>query len=217
MNPKFFLNPIDPVTKEKDIAMKGDISTNMTKLGIHMKISGGRYTFLKQRIGDKDKEKTSPKKKEEYRNPTVFFSLVVSSAVDPKEIIERCLHEWTCSRGTKMNIKDLQDINSESMVNLFKVSTLTRKEVILAEPRKILFKAQWLAQDKSGDMMKYDFTMEPDVAIGETLPALPALNLRVQNFKLRGQEVSIFNKLSKRAQMACKSWHLKVACRHATL
>jgi hypothetical protein len=46
-----------------------------------------------------------------------------------------------------MNIKDLQDINSETMVSLFKVSTLTRKEVILAEQKKILIKTQWLAQD----------------------------------------------------------------------
>jgi hypothetical protein len=47
VNPMFVLNPIDPITKEKYIAMKRDILTNMTKLGIHMKISGGGYTFLK--------------------------------------------------------------------------------------------------------------------------------------------------------------------------
>ncbi len=55
--------------------------------------------------------------------------------------------------------------------------------------------------------MNYDFSMEPDMAIGEMLPAL---NLRVKNVKLRGQEMSIFNKLSNRAQMAPKSWHLEV-------
>jgi hypothetical protein len=88
--------------------MKGDISTTMTKLGIHVKISGGRYTFLKQKIWDNDKGKKSSKKKEEYHHPTVYFSLVVSSDVDPKEIIKRCLHEWMCSGGTKMSIKDLQ-------------------------------------------------------------------------------------------------------------
>jgi hypothetical protein len=112
-----------------------------------------------------------------------------------------------------MNIKDLQDINGETVVSLFKVSTLTRKEVILAELKKNLIKAQWLAQEKSGDMIKYDFSMEPDEAIGEMLLAL---NLRVQNAKLHSQEVSIFNKLSNRMQMACKSWHLEVACRHVT-
>jgi hypothetical protein len=47
---KFVLNPINPTTKETDIAMKGDISTNMTKLGIHMKISGGGYTFVSLKL-----------------------------------------------------------------------------------------------------------------------------------------------------------------------
>ncbi len=85
--------------------------------------------------------------------------------------------------------------------------------MILAELKKILIKAQWLTQDESGDMMRYDFSMELDAAIGETLPAF---NLKVQNAKLRRQEVSIFNKLSNRAQMACKRWHLEAECRHAT-
>ncbi len=85
-DPKFVLNPINPMAKEKDIAIKRDISTNMTKLGIHVKISGSRYTFLKQKIWDKNKGKKSSKKKEEYQHPT--------AAVDPKEIIKRCLHEW---------------------------------------------------------------------------------------------------------------------------
>jgi hypothetical protein len=42
VNTKFVLDQIDPTSKEKYIAMKGDISPNMTKLGIHVKISGGR-------------------------------------------------------------------------------------------------------------------------------------------------------------------------------
>jgi hypothetical protein len=48
--------------------MKGDISTNMNTLGIHVEISGNGYTFLKQKIWDKDKGKKLPKKKEEYHH-----------------------------------------------------------------------------------------------------------------------------------------------------
>ncbi len=213
VDPNFGINPIDPTAKEKDIAMKGDISTNMTKLGIHVKISRNGHTFLKQKIWDKDKGKKFSKKKEEYCHPTVYFPLDVSSAVDPKEIIERCLHEWMHIGGTRMNIKDLQDINSKTVVTLFKVSMSTRKGVILAELKKILTKVQMLVQDKSGDITKYYFSMEMDMVIGKTLLAF---NLRVQNAKLRGQEVSIFNKLSKRAQMAHKKWHIEMACKHAS-
>ena len=52
--------------------------------------------------------------------------------------------------------------------------------------------------------------MEMYVTIGETLPEM---NLRLQNAKLRRQDLAIFNKL--RAQYARKSWHLEVASQHA--
>ncbi len=48
VDPKFVINPIKQFSKEKDIMAKGDISTNMTKLRIHVLISGNGYTFLKQ-------------------------------------------------------------------------------------------------------------------------------------------------------------------------
>jgi hypothetical protein len=50
VDPKFVINPIDPRSKEKNIAVKEDISTNMTKLGIHVQISGNGYTFLKKKV-----------------------------------------------------------------------------------------------------------------------------------------------------------------------
>jgi hypothetical protein len=55
VNPKFVINPIKSFSKDKNITTKADISTNMTKLGIHVQISGNGYTFLKkQQIGDKE-------------------------------------------------------------------------------------------------------------------------------------------------------------------
>jgi hypothetical protein len=54
--------------------------------------------------------------------------------------------------------------------------------------------------------------MDIDVPIGETLPEI---NLKIQNAKLKGQDVSIFNKLSNRAQFARKSWHVEVASKYA--
>ncbi len=40
VDPMFVINPIDQFSKDKEIAVKGNISTNMTKLGIHVQISG---------------------------------------------------------------------------------------------------------------------------------------------------------------------------------
>jgi hypothetical protein len=155
------------------------------------------------------KEKSS-KKKEEYHNLTVYFSLVVSSEVDPKEINEQGAHKWVCNGETSILIKELQDIYSEMVVSLFRLSMATRKEVILVEPKKILIKVQNLAQQESSDMTLHNFSMELDV-----MKSLPDMNLQVQNAKLRGQEVAIFSKLNNRAQMSQQSWHLKGASKYA--
>jgi len=47
------------------------------------------------------------------------------------------------------------------------------------------------------DKEKFDFSMDIDVPIKETLPKI---NLKIQNAKLKGQDVSTFNKLSNHAQ-----------------
>jgi hypothetical protein len=45
---KFFvINPLDAQSKEGCIVSKGDISTNMIKLGVHIKISGSGNAFSK--------------------------------------------------------------------------------------------------------------------------------------------------------------------------
>jgi hypothetical protein len=146
------------------------------------------------------------KKKEEVHHPTVYFSIIVSSLVDPKKIIDRCAHEWTRNGGTRMNIKELQDICTDRVVSMFWVSTATLKKCILGELKMILTKAQSLAQEE--DPTKFDFSIYPEV--GEN-KMLPATNIQIQNARLQGQDVSLFNKLSNRAQYAHKSWHIEVA------
>ncbi len=109
-----------------------------------------------------------------------------------------------------MNVKALQDIHTETVVCMFRVSTATPKDAITGELKMILMKAQDLVHDQ--DITKFDFSMGPEVPYEEKLPAI---NPRIQNAKLHGQDVSLFNKLSNRAQYACKSWHVKVASQFA--
>ena len=89
VDPKFVINPLNPQSKSKDIAMKGDISPNMTKLGEHIKISrNGPNVFNKRKVWDKDDGHKSRKanKKEEFQNPTVYFSMFVSSETPPRTL-----------------------------------------------------------------------------------------------------------------------------------
>jgi hypothetical protein len=62
------------------------------------------------------------------------------------------------------------------------------------------------------DQDKFDFSMDTGVEIGKSLPEF---NLKIQNTKLKGQDISTFNKLSNRAQFMRKSWHVEVASKYA--
>ncbi len=214
VDPKFVINPLDPNSKEKNISSKGEISTNMSKLGAHVKISSNGNVFSKQKVWGKDdtggQNTRKSNKKEEFKDPAVYFSMIVSSEVAPKDLIERTTHEWARLNGVRLQVKELQFVESETVVTFYKVSKLTPKDVLLAELKKILLMAQW--EDKLEEDL-YDFLMDMDVAIGETLPEMI---LHVVQAKLRREYVSTFNKLNNQAQFARKTWHLKVASKYAT-
>jgi hypothetical protein len=62
VDPKFVIDPLNPKSVSKDIASKGDISPNMTKLGEHIKISGnGPNVFNKRKVWDEDDGRKSRK------------------------------------------------------------------------------------------------------------------------------------------------------------
>jgi hypothetical protein len=131
VDPKFVINPINPNSKEKNIAFKGEISPNMTKLGSHVKISGTGNAFNKQKVWDKEgdsvRQSRKANKKEEFKDPTVYFSMVISSEVNPTEIIERTTHEWSCLNRARLQIKDLQFMESETVVSIYKFRRIPRR------------------------------------------------------------------------------------------
>ena len=189
----------------------------MTKLGEHIKISGnGPNVFNKRKIWDKAGDvlkSQKPNKKEQIQNPTVYFSMFILSEVDPTDIIERTTHEWARMNGTRLQIKELQFVESKTVVSFYKVSKLTPREVILVEMKKILLMAQDKARQDGLDHGLYDFTLDLDV---ESTESLPDMTLRVQTAKLKGEDVSTFNRLSNRTQYARKTWHLEVPSMYAT-
>jgi hypothetical protein len=203
---KFVINPLDPNLKEKNISSKGVISSNMTTLGIHIKISGNGNVFNRKKVwGNQANDcKNHKSKKEEFRDPVVWFSMVISSVVLPQKIIDRVNQKWGHLNGTRLQIKDLQSIDSTTVVTFFKVSTMTPKEFLLAELTKILHDAQKRAQQDSLDTTTFDFTLDDGIKIGESLPPM---NLPIQVAMLKGLPVNTFNQLSHHAQQARRSWH----------
>jgi hypothetical protein len=173
---KFVINQINPNCKEKNITFKGKISPNMSKLGTHIKISGNGNAFNKQKVWDKDgdsgRQSRKANKKEEFRDPTVYFSMAILSKVDPKEIIECTAHEWSRINGMRLQIKNLQFMESETIVSIYKVLKNTPKDVILKELERILIMTQEKAKDNSIEVEVHDFSMDIDIDIGKTLPTM---------------------------------------------
>jgi hypothetical protein len=193
----------------------------MTILGSHVKVSGSGYSFAKQHVCKENKNKRNQqrvhgdnKKEPKYIDPTVYFNLVISLDVEPAEIITPTSYEWTWMNGQCIKIKELQDLASKTVVSFFKLSTETAKSVIIAKFKKIQNKTRTVAAENYNNLRyKFNWSMEPVVPLDQELPIFTLQN---QVAKLRGIDVSIFNKLSYRAQTARKSYHLEVALRHAT-
>ncbi len=45
-------------------------------------------------------------KREEYKDPTVYFSMIVSSEVPPMDIIDRTTHKWARLNGVHLQVKE---------------------------------------------------------------------------------------------------------------
>ncbi len=172
--------------------------------------------FSKQKVWNQDdtdnRSTCKSNKKKEFRDPTVYFTMIVSLEVAPVDIIECTTHEWARLNGARLQVKELQSVKSKTVVTFYKVSKLTPKAVLLAELRKILLMAQERAKADDLEEELYDFSMDIDVAIGDSLPEM---TLWVVQAKLKGEYVSTFNKLSNWAQFVHKIWHLEVASKYA--
>jgi hypothetical protein len=170
VDPKFIINPINPLSKDKNICSKGEVLPNMTKLGTHIKISGSCNIFNKHKVwGTQTSNVRSNRKvkKEKFCNPTVYFSMVVSTEVNPHELINCTSYEWACLNGTQLQVKDLKFIDSKTVVTFFKLSTSTPKAVILSKLKKILHNdAQVKACEDNLYFKLYDFSLDLNIPRG---------------------------------------------------
>ncbi len=112
------------------------------------------------------------KKNLKFKYPTVYFSMVISLEVESKRIIETTTHEWAQMNGVHRQIKDLQLIESETIVSIYKVSKNNPKDVLLTELEKILIIAQERARYNNMNEEDYDFLMDINVDIIKTLPTM---------------------------------------------
>jgi hypothetical protein len=98
--------------------------------------------------------------------------MVVSTEVEPQEIIKRTTHKWAHLSKIRLQIKDLQFIESKTVVTFFIVPTATPNEVVLAKLSKIPIAAQGMAEVNIMVLKICDFSKDIDAPIGNQLPAM---------------------------------------------
>ncbi len=125
----FAFCPIDPDGRDKKIHETSGIPTNMTILGAHFKIlSNGKNPFEKQRQWGKAKED-----KEEFRDPNVYFFLVMATDKNRKDLLLRIIHEWQRHGDIHLWVKDLQSFKSATILAFYSIFTSTLKNYLLQE------------------------------------------------------------------------------------
>ncbi len=205
VNKMFAFCPIDPDKMDKKIHETAGVPTNMTMPGTHFKISSnGRNTFENQKQWRKAK-----KDKEEFHDPIVYFSLVMAMDKNPKDLLSRFFHDWQRRGSIHHWVKELQSFESDMILAFYNIFTSTPKNYLLQEFCSILQEVQTLAQEI--EPTNFIWAME-DLPSNSTLPAM---ELRLQNPKLPGQDTTHFDKLSWRAQANQKAFHVECDCRFA--
>ena len=112
-------------------------------LGAHFKIlSNGKNPFEKQKQWGKAK-----KDKEEFRDPIVYFPLEIATDKEPEDLLSRIIHEWQRRGGIPLWIKELQSLESDTILAFYNIFTATPKKYILQEFCAILLELQSMAQE----------------------------------------------------------------------
>jgi hypothetical protein len=198
--PSLALCPIKEDSRTKKIQDPSSVPTNMTLLSAFFKISStkGRNPFEKQKVWKNNKEV-----KGEVRNPVIYFTFTFVTNEDPEDLLVRVSHKWHRRGGIVLKVKDLQTFKSKTILCLFNIFTSTPKKTVLHEFKEILSKAQQMAQEF--DSLDYMFDLN-DLPTHSTLLAI---ELRLVNPKLPGQDTLHFNKLSWKAQANRKVFHIE--------
>ena len=185
--------PLKEGRTEPIINTPNEIPLNQTDLGTHVKVDP-RATFEKRRPWGKDKANID---EEDWPDPEVWFSTVISCDLPPEEILDRARHEWKRNGGRNLRLLELKTHNPEGAVVLYHMYNQGSEESIIAEGINILTKAR---DAEAGDMRTEDFKWA-----GVEVPKF-TLQLKVPN--IPGQDTSKMSKMSWQMKNQRKAYHM---------
>ncbi len=188
----FALAPLKPdtSTKMKLLTTKDHVPINFTHLGQYAYTSGNCIFEKKKdwkqdnnaKKGHHDNESTESA----YKDPVIYFIIVIATNIEPRSPVHGIKTEWDANGGGKLSVKDLQSQGSKAVLALYYVFTGTPYNIILATISSIL--------EEAGSIKEHErMTLEDDDDYNA--PQIPSISIRSQVPRLKGLDVSAFDKL----------------------
>ena len=172
-----------------------EIPLNQTDLGTNVNVDS-RATFEKKRPWGKD---SADVPEEDWPNPEVWFSIVLSSDLPTEEILDRVRHEWRKNGGNRLQIKELKTHHPEGAIVLYHLYNQGSEDSIVSEGVRILTKARD-EESKDTTIDNFDFkwadTNIPEFSLALNVPNIP------------GQDSSKLNKMSWQMKNQRKAYHM---------
>ena len=183
-----------------------DVPVNFTHLGQYAFTSANR-TFEKKK--DWQGENGSPKKadhrdnvsKEDiFKDPMVYFTIVVATNILPQNLINGIWMEWKANGGGKCQVKDLQSQESKAVLALYLVYTGTHYHIIINTLNSILCGTTSIKEHKR-------MVLEDDNEYNA--PSIPGVSIHLQVPRLKGVDTSKYDKLPYHVKKNRKVLHIE--------
>lgn len=196
IDPSFVINPVTEGA-EKDISSNKNISANMAILGKHVKVSGGDKNFKPTKVWTK--YKVNPDGPDEFKPPTVYFSVAVSIDVDVPDFVDLLSIEWGRMGGIRLEQKALQSFSTISPLAIYLIWNRMHQATLIGEYTKILEEAKEIGE--ANEMLEDELFL--------TWASTPSFSLRLNVPRLPGQDTSVFNNYSTQLSHGRKVFHIE--------
>ena len=189
--PNLVFEPVAPGDNQGQVEDPRCLLTNFTELSVIVKFSN---TVKSEKVKPLDiKKKYNELDEEELEDPEVYFTVNVSCDVEPEEIGERVVQEWRKRGGNKLEVSELQCLETGPAMVFYNMYNEGNLNTIRAEAHRLM---KQVAKHKKGTEMTLDTT---DADAGGDVN-VPAITLSIKVPKIPGLGTSQF-----------KDWHWKDA------
>jgi hypothetical protein len=106
------------------------IPENQTQFGCYLCLLSfnNKNPFVKKRVYNNNKKKKNVEA--EWTDPTIYLQFSISSDKNPAFILERTCGQWFVMGGTKLEVKDIQELHVVTTHMAFNLSGTNNREVL---------------------------------------------------------------------------------------